>query len=294
MFGNDGRLCQHSRPHDRVKPIRKHPTATGYVEKLYELKGLEPERANIAETEFFSPVDNAAADALILMESAGNQARWDSRRRGGWAVFLHSLLLRSPEDVAAFKENWLHFMSSDALSRWESTYQDVRKSSDPATFKDDMAKQSIENYERSAMITMIHTLNRGRVAQHIQNMLWHIVDTSDADFDFLTSDRPVIRTNGLLIEGGHLALPIGPRKLFLAARDLAALEPILKMSMRQLVREVNRQVCSYAVKYVWGIDDSQLPFVEKHLATKDQPRLAQLSDKQRQEISEGIGRRRDQ
>ena len=85
--------------------------------------------------------------------------------------------------------------------------------------------------------------------------------------------------------GGHLALPIGPRKLFVAARDDAALRPILAMTRRQLVRECNRQMCDYAVKFVYGVDDSQLSFVGKHFATKDQPRVVQASEQQRKKIA---------
>ncbi|WMT89164.1 DUF4238 domain-containing protein [Pelagibacterium sp. H642] len=283
--GNDGRLCQYSRPHDRLVRNRRHPTATGFADKLYELRGLEDDLANAVETKFFSPVDNAAADALALMEAEGNRARWDSRRRTGWAVFLHSLLLRAPEDVAAFKETWRYLMSADELGQWEERYQEIRKPGDAATFQEHMANLPADTHDRSAMNALVSMMDGGNVARKIHHMLWHVIDTSDADFDFLTSDRPIIRTNGLMIEGGHLALPIGPRKLFVAARDEAALRTILAMSRRQLVRECNRQMCDYAVKFVYGVDDSQLSFVAKHFATKDQPRLAQASAKQRQDMA---------
>tara|TARA_R110002051_G_scaffold95293_6_gene165266 strand:- start:13107 stop:13562 length:456 start_codon:yes stop_codon:yes gene_type:complete len=136
------------------------------------------------------------------------------------------------------------------------------------------------------MNALVGVMDGGNVARTIHYMLWHVIDTSDADFDFLTSDRPVIRTNGIMIEGGHLAIPIGPRKLFIAAKDDAALRPILALSSRQLVRECNRQMCDYAVKFVYGIDDSQLPFVSKHFATKEQPRLTQTSMNQRREMAD--------
>jgi hypothetical protein len=283
--GDDGRLCQYSRPYDRVVRNRRHPTATGFADKLYELRGLEDDLTNMVETKFFSPVDNAAADALALMEAEGNRARWNSQKRTGWAVFLHSLLLRAPEDVAAFKETWRYFMCADELGQWEERYQEIRKAGDAATFQEHMANLPADTHDRSAMNALVGMMDGGNVARKIHHMVWHVIDTLDADYDFLTSDRPVIRTNGLMIEGGHLALPIGPRKLFVAAKDEAALRPILAMSHRQLVRECNRQMCDYAVKYVYGVDDSQLPFVARHFATKDQPRLAQASLKQRQEMA---------
>lgn len=36
----DDRLCEYSRPYDEVKPKRRHPAETGYIDRLYELKGL--------------------------------------------------------------------------------------------------------------------------------------------------------------------------------------------------------------------------------------------------------------
>lgn len=279
-------MCQYSRPYDRVVPNRRHPEATGFADKLYELRGLEADLANAVETKFFQPIDNAAADALALIEAQGNQAQWDSRRRTGWAVFLHSLLLRAPEDVAAFKDTWQYLMSADELGLWEERYQAIRQAGDAPTFRDHMRNLPADAHDRTAMNALVGVMDGGNVARTIHYMLWHVIDTSDADFDFLTSDRPVIRTNGIMIEGGHLAIPIGPRKLFIAAKDDAALRPILALSSRQLVRECNRQMCDYAVKFVYGIDDSQLPFVSKHFATKEQPRLTQTSMNQRREMAD--------
>lgn len=282
--GRDGRLCQYSKPYDRLVPNRRHPEATGFSDKLYELRGLQPDLANAVETKFFMPLDNAAADAISLMESDGNRARWDSRRRSGWAVFLHSLLVRAPEDVAAFKETWCYLMDTGELGDLEGRYQTIRKPNDAPTLRDHMKDQPADLLDRTAMKALVDILDSGNVARAIHNMLWHVIDTSDADIDFLTSDRPIIRTNGLMIEGGHLALPIGPRKLFVAAKDQASLRPILAMSRRQLVRECNRQTCDFAVKYVYGIDDSQLIFVAKHFATKDQPRLTRVLMEQRRTL----------
>lgn len=283
--GEDRRLCQYSRPYDRVVPNRRHPDATGFADKLYELRGLETGLANAVETKFFQPIDSAAADALALMEARGNKAQWDSRRRTGWAIFLHSLLLRAPEDIAAFKETWRYMMNADELGLWEERYQAIRKPGDAPTFRDHMKNLPSDVHDNSAMNALVGVMDGGKVAHTIHYMLWHVVDTSDADFAFLTSDRPVIRINGIMADGGHLALPIGPRKLFIAAKDEAALRPILAMSSRQLVRECNRQVCDYAVKFIYGIDDSQLSFVSKHFATKQQPRLTQASLKKRKEMA---------
>ena len=72
-------------------------------------------------------------------------------------------------------------------------------------------------------------------------------------------------TNGLSGPDAHLALPIGPRILFVAANTEQTEHMIRSWEPRRLMEHVNDRVAAQAVKYVWGIDDSQLRFVEKRL-----------------------------
>lgn len=177
-------------------------------------------------------------------------------------------------------------MRSGTGKEWEEHYQKIRKAEDPPTFFDKMNEQPDELLDRSAMAALTNILADGNVGRGIHLMKWHVIDTSEVDFDFMTSDRPLIRTNGLFIDGGHIALPIAPRKLFIAARDEATLSRLLSISKRQMVREVNRQVCTYAARYVWGVDDSQIDYVSKHFATKEQPRIVNTTVEQRQKMVE--------
>jgi hypothetical protein len=62
--GDDGRLCQFSRPHLEVVAHRKYPSQTAYVERLYELPGLSLDKAQQIEQRFMQRVDSLAAEAL--------------------------------------------------------------------------------------------------------------------------------------------------------------------------------------------------------------------------------------
>ena len=57
-------------------------------------------------------------------------------------------------------------------------------------------------------------------------------------------------------------LPLGPRRLFVAAKDSADLPKITRLPDDILARTVNEIMASQAQKYVYGADDSQLRFVE--------------------------------
>ncbi len=79
-------------------------------------------------------------------------------------------------------------------------------------------------------------------------MIWRIYTFPPHFYPLLTSDRPVIRTNGLAQKGGHLALPIGPRRLFVASHDPDVINGLWASAPRVLAAEVNKNTVESAVK----------------------------------------------
>ena len=103
-IGYDLCLCAYSRPYDRVKAIRKHPSATGFAEDLYAVPGADAETERHLERRFFLVADNRAAQALKIIESGpGVQLR--DTLRSAWSRFLVTLLFRNPEAVSRWKFN---------------------------------------------------------------------------------------------------------------------------------------------------------------------------------------------
>jgi len=82
----------------------------------------------------------------------------------------------------------------------------------------------------------------------------------------LTSDKPVIMSDGLAKPNGHIAIPIGPKKLFLASRSQSLAHKIC--SVPNFAEVANDLVARQAHMYVYGVDDSQLDFIEKRLREK--------------------------
>src|SRR6185312_4634328 len=97
--GQDGRLCEYTRPYREVKPQWKHPDATGYVRGLYTVPGSEPGVSEYIERHFFRITDNGAAVVAQQLRAAGpiDFFRMD---RSSWSRFIISLMLRNPEYVA--------------------------------------------------------------------------------------------------------------------------------------------------------------------------------------------------
>jgi len=82
----------------------------------------------------------------------------------------------------------------------------------------------------------------------------------------LTSDRPVVMTNGLDKPNSQLLIPISPRHVFVATNNAETENYIREVwNDRQLIPEVNERVALQSRKYVWGFSDVQLSFVAKRL-----------------------------
>ena len=76
------------------------------------------------------------------------------------------------------------------------------------------------------------------VGNHVNRMIWTILQPPSS-YPFLTSDRPVIMTNGLSEPGSHLALPIGPKRLFIASNRQAIVDDVSARRPDDLVAFVN-------------------------------------------------------
>jgi hypothetical protein len=57
----NGRLCEFSRPYDKVKARMTSPKGTGYIPNLYTLPNLDPDLADDWERRFFLRLDDRAA-----------------------------------------------------------------------------------------------------------------------------------------------------------------------------------------------------------------------------------------
>ncbi|MDQ0318972.1 hypothetical protein QO002_001110 [Pararhizobium capsulatum DSM 1112] len=119
-------------------------------------------------------------------------------------------------------------------------------------------------------------------------MEWRILETAASAPLLLTSDRPVIRTNGLISERGHIALPIGPRLLFIASHDTRFLRDLLRADQTGLVKECNRQVVEGAVRFVFAADESQARFIENRFGNEPQPRLMEQIIHRRRTAEEAV------
>lgn len=253
--GPDGQVCQFARVPDGVAATRRAPAAIGFQEDLYSVPGAPSYVSAHLEGHFFRVTDNDAAVALdALLNGQLNQLT--ERLKSAWVRFLMSLLHRTPEKVRWYGNVWKG-MHAEAV---EAARKDIIQNNG------DMAQ--LANLEESFAISFVGVLQKimdsTLIGQHVVNMRWGVI-TLHENQRLMTSDRPLLITNGLEKPETEIHLPISPAHLFVAANKEDVLQKIAKIHARELSSELNHYVVSQAENYVYSEDDSQLRFVRNRL-----------------------------
>jgi len=265
--GADGRLCEFQKPYKEVKARRVHPDGTGYVHGLNTIEGLPAEVAQYLETHFFQFADNAAACALrkLILPPPWNLTDIE---RSGWSRFLVSLTVRNPESMerhkAAAKALFLK-----ALPEIAADYARRKRPTDPPTYEDYVAQRGDNPAGRTAAILIQKVIDSEFIGNHVIRMRWRVLYDPNPPFLFLTSDRPLLITNGISKQDGQIIIPISPRHVFIATNNIETESHIVAvMSRQQMIQQVNDRVAKQSRKLVYGYDDTQLRFVSNRLGLK--------------------------
>jgi Protein of unknown function (DUF4238) len=246
--GTDGRVIEFSRPYkDQVKPRNVHPDGTGYVRGLYRMPGVADEHAEVIEKSFFAKVDDQAA--LALQKLLKTDMNWSFELREFWTLFVLSMLMRSPETVADAFSSITRNLPKDwarAQKQWEIDHPGEGPLGD---YNPTVAKQY-------SLIALRRFIANDEIGQLILNMVSGTIDLSQTPFRLVTSDRPIVMTNGLGYTDSHLAMPLSPTMLFVAANTQQTMDSLVRMHPLPLTFVCNKTTVRRATKYVWAQDHS--------------------------------------
>jgi hypothetical protein len=262
-------LVEYCRRYKGVDARPTFPAGTGYVPGLYKLPGAPPVDEYIIETKLMSSIDNWAAIALQQMMVDGEPpGKLDSREALGWCQFLDSLIVRNPEHLDRIKEKLTTLDAGDILEHVRRDYPNIRGKGDPENF-DDFKAAFIKNpIEVPAIRVLPELVKSKRVVRMLASFKWQTATVNTAKYPLLTSDRPVIMSNGLIQHDAHIVLPISPRRLFIATKNEETFQYFREMNPNELAYAVNNQVSQQAHKFVFGCNDSQLRFVANRLGKR--------------------------
>ena len=242
--GHNGQLCEFTRPYKVVKPRRTYPAGTGYVPGLYTFPRLPPRIANELEDYFLREVDHQADIALQVM--LGNSADFNLEMRSAWSRFVMALLHRNPEAI--------HRVTDEVELNLPSIH----------SFGPDEKRTS------HAILSVLQAIMDNKIVVPVLNrMIWRVLVIDRARYPLLTSDRPIIMSNGIGKPDGHIVMPISPNQIFVAVNSeemFGRLDASVKNG--RIAEVVNDQIVKQARRVVWGTDDRQLCFIEKRLGQR--------------------------
>lgn len=269
---HDGNLTQFSRPFGpelKSKPV--HPNATAFELRLYSIGGLSDDLAQEVETEFFSLVDDQAAEALQRLEKGETL---QGKPRSAWAKFLFTLMTRMPSDIRQYKQI-SDQLAERVLPKFRIFYDEYKSASETRDF-DELVKQVAAIFTNRSILKMRSIMNNRRHIDAFSSFEWAVIDTSSARHELLTSDRPIIHTNGFGHVHSHIVLPIGPKKVFLAAKDKNSIRRIKSEESNDIVKMINEKIVGNAEIYVFGRNVSQFSFIKKYIGTDNTPSILDM------------------
>ena len=117
---------------------------------------------------------------------------------------------------------------------------------------------------QTTVLALQTMMDNKHVGAYLNRMAW-VVAPLQTSYWLLTSDRPLVMTNGISGPGKYLAMPMGPRLLFIATDDLTEAQQLARQDHNELIELMNDRVVRQARRFVWGLDDSRLQFVEQRL-----------------------------
>jgi len=269
--GPDGKIeVFFRRPDGLIVSKRMHRKATGYAIDLYKLPGVAPAEKYTMESAFMAPIDDEAVRARDLL--LGDMAPAGGRTRSAWSRFILSMILRSPEEVAAFKKYYTDLVPT-LHPEFQATRPAMREGSNPTRDEGRIVSFDSSHIERSAMFAITTFIEHPPALDLFQSMHWMIIDTRSVRRRLMTSDRPVMLTHGMLQYAGHYALPISPTRLFLAATNIDFAKQFASMPRSKIVRVINRLVVGQARKYVYAVDGTHLVEVRREMGKQPAPTI---------------------
>lgn len=271
-----GKLVEFSEPYPGKvvgKPVG--PKATGFLDRLNVLEDLPADDKEQLEEAFFSPLDNKAALVLNRVEAGwgnGDQSEWTAEDRTAWSRFVMSMMFRNPEELEAAKAMF--------AEDWRTVTPEVRRAFEeagdfpgkPATVEEFLQAQPDTSVRSDALRIMRRSMLDNRaVGQRLNDARWRFLELPKSDLELLTSDRPVMSTNGLGRDRAYLTMPVGPRRLFVASQSAEVLDRVCGTKQTELVRRTNKTTVTAACRYVYGSDKSQAEFVRRNFGKSPAP-----------------------
>lgn len=237
------------------------PEYTGFERDLYSLTvavvaGMDK---HAVEEKILRHVDSAAARVRGKLEFEGFSAL-GTQDRVDWVRFLMSLRIRQPGIVRKLvTDSADHLRNTLSAQIEEDAAQTENLSLTQWTEK--TFPGLIDNFGLTFFNELLDSPDVGDKILKLKWWLWTFTD----GHPLLLSDRPCIFTGGIDDEHLVIALPISPRKAFLASRSERVASVLRRQSQKDLSRMLNETSLGQATRRIYCPDRTCERFIENRL-----------------------------
>jgi hypothetical protein len=264
------KLIEYTIKHGKLIPKPVGPDSTGFQFDLYAFPELPPDQSQFLEQKFFDYADRTASDALKLhLNPLNNTEGWTPELTSAWSRFVVGLHLRHPDIMPELR--------AAAQALWEGSgkssqrqYELMKQPGGPDTYDEYLARRDPLTPLKARVNLIMKIFDNEIVGEHVNKMKWAVIDVSASSHCLLTSDRPVGLFN-IKDAKGMITLPISPTRLFVTVNEPRILDDLGRRRPREIVGNVNTHIVTRARRFVWAPDQSQTPFIQKHMSTKLEP-----------------------
>ena len=180
-----------------------------------------------------------------------------------------SLWYRTPEGVARTVDMIRNYYEQDSLKELRLVYEQFKQPGDPSTPEEYIKLHASDMTWRSVIRHLMDIIESAKVREKIMNMQWHLGRVENLKHPLLTSDRPIIMTNGIAYPESHLVMPLSPKYIFIAANTDEEVRKLKALSRNGgLAYRMNDRIVRQARKFVFASDPSQQRFIENRLGEK--------------------------
>jgi Protein of unknown function (DUF4238) len=259
--GTDGKLACYARKGGRLVIDRHTPEHTAFETNLYAIEALPEADRQFVEREVMSRVDEPAS-AVLKRLLAGELHKLGSDERTNCARFMLAQWLRSPEEIAKLRQQGREIILKE-LERNPEEYLAVKGSAPEETLQE-WTEARIKGLDEIATMTQMLPMgiNNEGPGSIIINMRWEVIDLAASTVDLLTSDRPVMRFQGLKSRDCMIMIPLGPRRLFVATHYDRGLQ---RQRPKLVARAANMSTVRAAHARVYGTSSQHRALLEKYL-----------------------------
>lgn len=259
----DHKLTQFRWANEQVRTNRHSAKHVAKARHLYSTLRSADQPDTALERDYMTPhVDTPASvvHAAMLQDGVGSMTPEQAQI---WARFLVAQMLRVPDKVEQIRIRGREILMA-GLDEEPEEYDAIRGNAPEETLAEWLQAHGPDVLDDLGINTMPSIIESQLLNGALLKARWALLDLNSSNFDLVIGDKPLVLAGAL--SGGFLAaLPVAPRKLFVAYDNPGTLENILKQRQTDFVKITNKDMVSRASKYVYGTSAESLPLIRKWL-----------------------------